>query len=364
MGDLVSQNKLIPGGALGAVREVLNSSAFISGPYANAFEDDFAEFCGASHCVGVANGTDAIEILLKSLGLPDGSGVLIPSHTFVATAEAAINVGLRPKFVDVDSSMRIDLEDLDRKFDSSISCLIIVHLHGRAERISGLLEFATSKNIRVIEDCSQAHGLRYEGRHVGTFFDGGTFSFYPGKNLGAIGDAGAIITNNSETAEICRRLGNHGRLGKWDHQIVGRNSRLDAIQAEVLRRKLPLLEGWIEQRRRNAATYVTLLEPISQVGVVGIHADDFFGSVFHQFVIRTASRDELADWLKAKGIETGIHYPLPVDKLEAFASSTDQPTELSAVFSEEILSLPVGEHVTDNEVAYVCSEIERFFRKN
>lgn len=364
MGDLVGQNKSIPGGVLGAVDEVLNSSAFISGPYSSAFEEDFAKFCGVSHCVGVANGTDAIEVLLKSLGLPDGSGVLIPSHTFVATAEAAVNVGLRPKFIDVDSTMRIDLGDLDRKFDSSISCLVIVHLHGRAERIGELFEFARSRNIRVIEDCSQAHGLRYGGRHVGTFFDGGTFSFYPGKNLGAIGDAGAIITNKSETAEICRRLGNHGRLGKWDHQIVGRNSRLDAIQAEVLRRKLPLLEGWIERRRQNAATYVALLEPISQVDVVGIQADDFYTSVFHQFVIRTSSRDELAGWLKEKGIETGLHYPVPVDKLEAFASSTDQPTKLSAVFSEEILSLPVGEHVSDRDVEYVCSEIEGFFRNS
>src|SRR5688572_13655014 len=243
-----------------AISQVVSQTAFVGGRYAAAFESEFAEYLGVGHCVAVANGTDAIEIALKAVGIEPGDEVLVPANTFFATAEAVGNIGAIPVFVDCDAATyNIDAAKIEERITSNTKAIIPVHLYGLPADMDAIMPIASKHGFKVIEDCAQAHGATYKGRKVGSFGDAATFSFYPSKNLGAFGDAGAIVTNSAEVADSARLIANHGQPAKNRHTIVGRNSRIDGIQAAVLSVKLKHLDKWLDARRENAAIYNDLL---------------------------------------------------------------------------------------------------------
>lgn len=354
MADLKDQHGKIEEILASTMREIFTTSAFIAGRFAGALEEDFGRYTGAESVVPVGNGTDALEIILSSLELHPGAEVLVPANSFVATAEAVVNSGYTPVFVDVTHEGKLDFRDAESKISPTTSALVLVHLWGRLENVAAAQKLSSSYGLKIIEDCAQAHGTRdSSGQHVGTFFQGGAFSFYPGKNLGAAGDAGAIIFGKNaspHSVEIARRIANHGRLGKFDHDIIGRNSRMDELQAAVLLAKLPLLDSWINDRRRNATRYLELFDSIPQVRALS--GLELSSDSLHQFVVRVPNRDRLAERLANRGIQTGVHYPKPICDFPAFRDM-DATCEVASALSEEILSLPVSQHLGVEDIDHV-----------
>lgn len=352
-----------------AFEKVLKTSAFIQGPFVTQFEKEFAAYTGAPFCLGVANGTDAIEIVLEASGIKAGDLVAVPSMTFAATAEAVVRCGATPLFVDVDHETLCmsdaTLETALKNSKQPIKAVMPVHLYGRACDMQSLSKAAARYGAFIIEDCAQAQGARLDGKHVGTFGAAGTFSFYPGKNLGALGDAGAIVTISPELYERMKMLRDHGRTQKYLHESIGRNSRLDGLQAAFLSVKLKHLENWTAKRRALAQTYHAGLRGIDGVMPITSAASDS-EHVYHLFVVRVTkpgrTRDELAVWLKEKGIETGVHYPLGVHMqpaFKAYAGAASFPVTEQAV--KEILSLPMDPLMQPTEVERVCAEIRHFY---
>jgi dTDP-4-amino-4,6-dideoxygalactose transaminase len=359
MGDLAQQHREIKGELNSAIVKTMQRGDFVLGEAVKNFEATFANYTNAKHCIGVGNGTDALEIMLLALDLPLGSSVILPSNSFVATAEAIVNVGLRPKFVDVNSDFTMNREHFQAAVDPDVSAVIVVHLYGYPNEIDWIPSLFMGRNVPILEDCAQAHGARIGASHVGTIGKAGAFSFYPGKNLGAMGDAGAIITNDDEFAVTCRRIANHGRLGKFDHEIIGRNSRLDTLQAAVLSVKIRKLDSWNERRRENADSYRQFLSDESNV-VLPPASSNF--EVYHHFVIQTDLRDELREHLKSLGVETGIHYPQSIDELLPFQQFSNR-IHRSRKLARSILSLPIAEHLTRDEIRFVSHNIMDFFEK-
>ena len=248
--DLKAQYASIKDEIDAAVLKVMGETAFVAGRYASAFEDEFAAYIGAEHCIAVANGTDAIEIGLQAARIGPGDEVIVPANTFIATAEGVSNIGATPVFVDIDpETYLLDVSKIEEKITPKTKAIIAVHLYGLPAEMNGIMEIARRNGLKVLEDCAQAHGATCKGQKVGTFADVATFSFYPSKNLGAFGDAGALVTNDTDTAERARLIANHGQISKNRHTIIGRNSRMDGIQAAVLSVKLGRLDGWLENRR-------------------------------------------------------------------------------------------------------------------
>lgn len=341
-----------------AIAATLDTCQFVGGPALARFEAEFAAYQRARHCIGVANGTDAVEIALAALQLPPGSEVIVPANSFIASSEAVTTAGLRVVFCAADAGTSLmDLADARLKISPRTRAIMPVHLYGQACDMEAVMAFAREFNLKVLEDCAQAHGAEWNGQRAGTFGDVGTFSFYPGKNLGAYGDGGAIVTNDDALARRMRMIANHGRIEKYNHEFEGRNSRLDALQAAILSAKLPHLEGWIAARQKVAAIYVREL-----AGVDGLQLPVIAGGarhVFHLYVIRTARRDALQAHLKRLGIETGIHYPIALPRLQAY-SALRQATASDAVH-EQLLSLPVGEHLVEADVLRVAAAVRAFF---
>lgn len=344
-----------------AIADVIARAAFIGGPDVAAFEAAFAEYQQVAHCVGVANGTDAIEIALEALALPGGSEVIVPANSFIASSEAVTRSGLKVVFADVDpNTYTLDLGDVERRITPRTSAVIAVHLYGHPCDMDGLKALAERRGLKIVEDCAQAHGAEYNGRRMGGQGDIATFSFYPGKNLGGYGDGGAITTDDQLLAKRCRMIANHGRTGKYDHQFEGRNSRLDALQAAILSVKLRHLESWVRQRnviadhyRRELANVGDLVLPTRPGN--GRHAH-------HLFVVRTYQREALASHLKAEGIQTGVHYPIALPKLEAYAYLGQASEDTFANRSDHtLLSLPIGEHMTAADAEFVAGAVRRFF---
>jgi dTDP-4-amino-4,6-dideoxygalactose transaminase len=339
--------------------EILLSGEFIGGRHVREFEVSFAEFVGVESCIGVANGTDALEIILEG-ALPKGSRVGVPANSFIATAEAVSRTGNTPVLLDVDETFNLSLASVSQAIEHKfVDAIIIVHLFGRPVS-EDVISFLERSNLPFFEDCAQAHGAQVGGRNIGGIGVASSFSFFPGKNLGAFGDAGAICTSNAELAETFRRIRNHGRLGKFDHELIGRNSRLDAIQAAILRAKLSRLDEWTEARRANASLYRELLKENREVSVP--LADELkMRSVYHHFVIRSQNRSGLINHLNGLGIETGIHYPETISNSQAYQNLPRPLTTKNAdAFSKEILSLPIGEHLTPAEIRLVANEINEF----
>lgn len=342
-----------------AIRRVMDSGWYVLGEEVHGFEHEFADFCGVRHCIGVANGLDALVLILrayKELGrLKEGDEVLVPSNTFIATVLAISQNGMVPVLVEPsDRDFLMDANALEARTTQKTRAIMPVHLYGQLCDMSRILRFAKSRNLLVIEDSAQAHGATLDGHRAGSFGDASGFSFYPGKNLGALGDAGAITTNDSDLAEVVRAIGNYGSAKKYVHKYRGVNSRLDEIQAAVLRVKLAHLERDNARRREVAGLYRKIIaNPAIRLPVDDIPS----AHVWHLFVIRTSKRDELKASLDAAGIQTIIHYPIPPHHQFAYEELKSKSFPISEAIHREALSLPISHIIKGNEIEEVASAI-------
>ena len=342
-----------------AMERVLERASFILSEDVRTFEKRFAEYTGSAHVINCANGSDALEMALQALGVGPGDEVLVPAHTWLTTATAATRLGAEPVFVDSHPDFyTLDLADAARKITARTKVIVPVHIFGQAAPMDEVLSLARAHGLKVVEDCAQATGTLYKGRHVGTWGDIGCFSFYPGKNLGAYGDAGALTTQDEKLATYLRRLGNHGALQKYDNDIPGRNSRIDNLQAAVLNVKLNHLATWIEQRRAKAARYDGLLAKLGiappAVAPESIHS-------YHVYAIRVHHRDQVRERLAAAGVETLVHYPKAVPFLGAYASQKHAPEDFPNAFAHmnEMLSLPLYPEIEPEQQDYVIAQLDQ-----
>lgn len=346
-----------------AIKDVIQKSNFIGGSTVRQFEENFANYIGSKYCIGVGNGTDALEISIEALKLPTGSEIIVPANSYIASAEAVTRSGHDVIFADVDSnSYVISIEDIKKKITSKTKAIIAVHLYGHPCNMEELKEIALKYNLFIIEDAAQAHGSEFNGIKVGKIGDISAFSFYPGKNLGAYGDGGAITTDDFNLAELCKKISNHGRITKYDHEFVGRNSRLDSIQASILNVKLRHLDKWNDKRIEIANHYLLKLKGVGDI--ILPQRQIWAKQVYHLFVIRTKKRDKLKNYLLDKGIETGIHYPISLPKQKAYHYKNKSSENLFSNLSDStLLSLPIGEHLTKKDVDYIVDTIKIFYDK-
>ena len=361
--DLKKQYSLLKNEIDSKVQAVFAEADFIKGAEVKKFEADFAAYCGASHCISCGNGTDALSALIKVQDFPLGSEVILPANTFVATAEAVVSNGLKPVFADIKEDFTISPVSVESLINQNTCAAIAVHLYGHAADMDPLKKIAEKHNLKLFEDAAQAHGAAYRGKKAGTLADGAGFSFYPGKVLGAAGDAGAVILSDESLAEKARKFCNHGRSQKYFHEFAGVNSRMDTLQAAVLNVKLKHLDEWIKARNRVAESYIEQLSEVSEIVLPKIYPEAL--DAWHLFVIKTEKRDKLREYLKNCGVETGIHYPLSLPEQPVFADHMSYCSDYRAVKeSKTLLSLPIGEHLSVDEVAYVAEKIKEFFVKN
>lgn len=343
-----------------AIEQTIANSSYIGGDAIKHFEQSFADYCGVKYVVACANGTDSMEIILKAWGIGEGDEVIVPAHSWISTSEAVGNVGATPVFVDVEADyFTIDVLLIEQAITSKTKAIIPVHLYGHPADMPAILQLAAKHQLKVMEDCAQAHGATIHGKKVGTFGDAASYSFYPGKNLGAYGDAGCMTTNDNALAEAIRMIANHGQKGKHNHLIEGRNSRLDGLQAAILSAKLPHLEEWTMARINNAAQYSRLLRGSSVKTPV---VKEGYKHVHHLYVIKTTHREELIQLLKENKIETAIHYPTALPFLPCYANRNHQPTDFPAAFANQaqILSIPLFAELTDEQIERVASLIHSF----
>ena len=346
---------------LAAVEAQARRSAFILGSEVEAFEEEFGAYCGTTFAVGVGSGTDALALSLSALDVGPGDEVIAPANSFIATAEAVSLVGATPRLVDVDAETHLlTAEIVERAIGPCTKCVIPVHLYGRTVEMAPLLALARREGLAVVEDACQAHGATYRDRRVGSFGDVGCFSFYPAKNLGAWGDGGAAVTSDPELARRLRLLRSHGESPRYRHQIKGFTSRLDGIQAAVLRVKLRHLDGWNRDRRRVGAALTSALG--GTMVRTPLPAADGADHVFHQYVVESPARDALRDHLGACGIASAIHYPVPIHRSPAYAELGVGPGSLpiSEALAERICSLPLFPKMTDEEISSIARAIEEF----
>ncbi len=363
--DLTRQYRSIKEEIDRAIRRVVESGRFILGPEVEAFEQELAAYLGVKHAIGVASGTDALLLSLKALGIGPGDGVIVPSFTFFATAGVVVNVGATPIFVDIDpKTFNIDPEKLRELITHhssrvTIKAIIPVHLYGQPADMDEIMKIAAEHDLYVIEDAAQAIGAEYKGRKVGTIGHLGCFSFFPTKNLGAYGDGGMVVTNDDGLAEKIRMLRVHGSKPKYYHHIVGTNSRLDALQAAILRAKLPHLPEWTVARQRIADGYDELLRDLK--GIVTPYRAKDRTHTFHQYTIRVldGKRDALQRFLRERGIGTQVYYPLPLHLQPCFRDLGYREGDLpeSERASREVLSLPMFPELQDHELKYVAKQI-------
>lgn len=356
--DLQIQYKAIKGEILSAVEEVVASCAFIGGPFVEKFENEFAEFMGSSHAVGVANGTEALRIAMQAMELKPGFEAIVPANSFIATSEAVTHAGGRPVFCEVDpATYLIDLGEAEKLITAQTKVIIPVHLYGQMVDMREVRAFADQHSLVVIEDAAQAHGARYDGIRPGELSEMATYSFYPGKNLGAYGDAGAITTNSSNLAGIIRKWRDHGSDRKYHHQFEGLNSRLDAIQAAILSVKLRYLPEWTRKRQAVASRYHKCLEPL---GLSLPKSDPIERHVYHLYVIRVKDRDAVRKELTEAGISTGIHYPIALPFLEAYSRYGHQPDDFPITYRymHQLLSLPMYPELSEEQIGFVGATLE------
>ena len=345
-----------------AIAEVIAETAFIGGKYVNEFEKQFAELYGVKHCISCANGTDSLYILMKMLGIGEGHEVITVANSWISSSETISQTGARPVFIDMDPAFyTIDETLIESKINEKTKAIIPVHIQGQMCNMDRIMEIADKYNIPVIEDCAQSHFSTYKNKRAGTMGIAGSFSFYPGKNLGAYGDAGCIITNDDKLAEDCKRYARHGALIKHQHTIEGINSRLDGLQAAILSAKLPHILQWTEMRQKNAAYYDLVLANIDEITLPTVRPHSTH--TYHLYVVRVQRRDELAEYLKSKGIETAIHYPTPLPFLEAYKylGHVNNDFPVSEAYQHQILSLPMYPELTTEMMNYVSSTIKEFY---
>jgi dTDP-4-amino-4,6-dideoxygalactose transaminase len=358
--DLAAQYEEVRGALLPQVERLLATGAFIGGEPVTRFETAFAAYCGVPHAVGVANGTDALHLALRALGVGPGDEVVTVANTFVATVGAIAQCGARPVLVDArHDTLLMDASALDAVATPATRAVIPVHLYGRLAEMAPIAGWCARRGVALLEDAAQAHGAIRDGRRAGAFGDAAGFSFYPAKNLGAAGDAGAVVTPRAEVAERLRRLRDHGQTERYHHAIVGVNSRLDALQAAVLAVKLERLDAWNARRQALAALYHERLAKVA--GVEPIAAPpDAASHVYHLFVVRSPERDRLRAALEARGIDTGLHYPIPVHLQPGWRhlGYREGDFPVAEVAARTVLSLPIYPHMADDAVHRVCDAIE------
>jgi dTDP-4-amino-4,6-dideoxygalactose transaminase len=344
-----------------AIAAVIRESAFIRGPYVERFEAEFAQALGVSHCVSCANGTDALYIAMHALGVQSGDEVITTAHSWIATSETITQAGGRVVFCDTErDSFNIDAAQIETKITSRSVGIIPVHLYGQAANMDAIMAIARKHGLWVIEDCAQAHLARYKGRLVGSFGQAATFSFYPGKNLGAMGDAGAVVTGDRDLAQRMAMFARHGGLTKGEHQIEGINSRLDGMQAAILSVKLRHLDAWTRARRQRASAYNTMLDGLDGLETpIEVEGNEH---VYHLYVVRHGRRDALAAHLAAAGIQTVVNYPLALPFLLAYQRFGHVPQEFPNAWANQsrILSLPIFPELSDSQQAKVVETLRRF----
>lgn len=344
-----------------AYKKVIDNNSFIKGIECDLFEKEFAEYCEAKYCVGVATGLDALILILKAMNIKEGDEVILPSNTFIATALAVSYVGATPIFVEPEIlTYNINPILIEEKISNRTKAIIAVHLQGRSADMDSINRIARKHHLYVIEDAAQAHGTTYKGKKVGTLSDAAGFSFYPGKNLGALGDGGCVVTNNEKIAEKIRALGNYGSDYKYHHIYKGINSRLDEIQAAFLRCKLPYLDKWNHYRQEVANKY---LEKINNpLIILPLQSSNDYNHIYHVFVIRCIKRDKLENYLKENGIETVKHYPIPMHLQDAYKDLNIKKGDLPIAeeISKTVLSIPMYYGITDEQINYIIEKINEF----
>nr|MDT0661786.1 DegT/DnrJ/EryC1/StrS family aminotransferase [Micromonospora sp. DSM 115978] len=342
-----------------AVARVVASGWYLAGPETEAFEAEFATYCGNRHCVAVASGSDALELTFRALGIGPGDEVIVPSHTFIATWTAVSRTGARPVPVEPDErTCLIDPARIEAAITPRTRAVVPVHLYGQPADLDAIAAVADRHGLAVVEDAAQAHGSRYRGRRVGSGTTATAFSFYPGKNLGAMGDGGAVVTGDPDLATRLRLLRNYGSRVKYHHEIQATNGRLDELQAAVLRVKLAHLDVWNNRRRAVADRYLAELTGIAGVTLPTVAA--WSDPVWHLFVVRAQHRRELQDGLAASGVDTLIHYPVAPHRTPAYADSpmAGQPYPIAERLADEVLSLPMGPHLTADAVTAVVRAVQ------
>ncbi|WP_243062392.1 DegT/DnrJ/EryC1/StrS aminotransferase family protein [Humibacter sp. RRB41] len=339
-----------------AIGRIIDTSSFILGDAAEAFEHEFARYCGTEHCVGVGNGTDALELAIQSTGIGAGDEVILPANTFAATAEAVVRAGAVPVLVDCTDDYLISVEAVADALTKRTRMIAAVHLYGQTAPVEDLRSIA-GDDIVILEDAAQSQGARRHGKMAGALGDVAATSFYPGKNLGAFGDAGAVITNDCDVADKVRRLRNHGGIAKYEHSLLGRNSRLDGIQGAVLSSKLGHLDEWNQLRRDAAAIYGEILSGNEKVQLPVVANGN--EHVFHLYVVRVPDRDRVLGHLAEAGIGVGVHYPNPVHLLPAFGFLGQGAGSFprAEMFSDEILSMPMYPGITPDDQQYVAETL-------
>tara|TARA_Y100001958_G_C21238351_1_gene565356 strand:- start:1386 stop:2480 length:1095 start_codon:yes stop_codon:yes gene_type:complete len=341
------------------INSLIKNSKFVGGEEVANFEKNFSKFAGSKYCTTVGNGTDALEIAVKSLNLKKNSEIIVPANTWISTAEAVVNNGMKLVFCDINlEDYTICIKDLKKKINKKTKAIIAVHLYGNPANMIEIKKIIKNKKIKIIEDCAQAHGTKIKKKHVGSFGDVGTFSFFPGKNLGGFGDGGAIITNSKSIFNYCKRAKDHGALKKYDHQFSGRNSRLDTIQSAVLNIKLKSYNKVISLRNKLSKIYFKKLKKINGIKVFETKKNNTYS--FHQFVIKTKKRNKLRSYLLNKKIDTMIHYPYMLNELKFFPNAKLKNCKR---LGDQILSLPISEEHTAKEIEYVSNKIIDFFNK-
>ncbi len=362
--DLKAQYLTIEQEVNAAIADVLKNADFILGHAVDQFEDEFADYCNTAYAVGVDSGYSALELILRAYGVGPGDEVITAANTFIATALSISNCGATPVFVDADpDTYNLDPTKLEAAITPATKAIMPVHLYGQPADMDPILTIARKHGLKVIEDAAQGHGGRYKGRIVGSLGDAAAFSFYPGKNLGAYGDGGAVVTNDPDLVDQLRLLRNLGQRVKYQHEIKGFNRRLDTMQAAVLRVKLRYLDQWNAARRRVAAEYAQRLRGLP---VTTPYTPTDLEHVYHLYVIRAQNRGELQKFLTERGIATGLHYPTPIHLQEAYAELGYGPADfpVTEALSQEILSLPIYSELSDDAVQYIAESIAEFSQQS
>lgn len=360
--DLSGVHRLIYEQLVEAFKKVLHNEWYINGVNCLGFEQEFAQYCGGKFCVGVANGLDAIRLSLQALNIGFDSEVIVCANTFIATVLAVSQTGAKPVLVDADvETFNIDLSKIEEKITKKTRAIIPVHLYGRSVDMNRIMELANKFGIKVVEDAAQAHGMTWRGKTVGSRDNVAAFSFYPGKNLGALGDGGAVVTNDREVYERVRKLANYGAAKKYIHELRGVNSRLDEVQAAFLRIKLQYLDNWNQERRTIAEFYEKELDRKHIKLPVKMSSTE---NVYHVFPILSKNRDALATYLKEHDIETNIHYPKPIYMQGAYAKEFEgQYFPITDRICQEELSLPIFPGMSRSQMEYVVEKVNQFFKK-
>jgi dTDP-4-amino-4,6-dideoxygalactose transaminase len=360
--DLGAQHASVRKALDAAVARVVAHAQFVQGPEVAEFEESFAEFCEARYCIGTSSGTSAIELVLRAAGVGPGDEVVTTPFTFMATVAPIVLAGAHPVLVDVDvGTGLLQVEAVESAITPRTAVLLPVHLYGQTVDLGRFRALADRHKLFLLEDAAQAHGARWRARRAGSIGDASTFSFFPGKNLGAFGDAGCVTTNDESLSRRIRKLRDHGRIDKYRHDEVGTNARLDTLQAAVLLAKLPHLDAWNEQRRRHAAAYDRAFA--SAVGVEPIRIAEGALPAYHQYVVRLADRDSARDALAKQGISTGVHYPVPLNRQPALEDLVSGGFPAAESLAREVLSLPVFPELSDEQRDSVSRGVTAFSKR-